>query len=98
MRKLRQIAALTCKLRAVSLRMNLQFREGLPHDERLAVTVDALVRKLAEVDAVFEDFVHFLEEIALGTTVGAALLRLHSPTSAIKLGLIGDLQLTVLAK
>ena len=98
MRKLWQVAALTGKLRAVSLCMNLQLRERLPHDERLAVTVDALVRKLAEIDAVFEHFVDFLEEIALGTTVGAALVCLDGPPSVIELGFIGDLKLAVLAE
>ena len=56
------------------------------------------MRELAEVDTVFEHLVDLLEEVSLRTTVGAALLRLHSPTSAVKLGLICYLQLAVLAE
>ena len=97
-RKLRQITDFTSKLWAGGLCMDLQFRESLPHDEFLSIGVDTLVGEFAEIDAVFEKFVNFLQKISFSATVGTTALLVHGPTSVVNLTFASKLQLTVLAE
>jgi len=66
-----KVANVASKLGAVVLSMGLQLRQGLPDELALALGSSAPMGELTEVDAVLDDLVDFLHEVALRVTIGA---------------------------
>jgi len=66
-----KVANVASKLGAVVLSMGLQLRQGLPDELALALGSSTPMGELTEVDAVLDDLVDFLHEVALRVTIGA---------------------------
>ena len=72
MLELGQVAVGTGKLRAVELSMRLHLTQRHPDYFVLAgLLVEALVRELAEFDAILQYFIDLLEELSACIAVGA---------------------------
>ena len=71
MLEFRSIADVTAKFRAIKLCMCLQFTQSFPNDWTLSIYRWTSMWKFTEVNAVFQNFIYFLQEITFYLAIWA---------------------------